>query len=588
MTPVLPKDVVSRIKEETDVVGLIREYVTLKASGTSFKGLCPFHREKTPSFHVNPQRQMYKCFGCGEGGDVISFLMKLQGLSFPEALEVLARPLNIDLSRFLVDNDESEGERQAHFRALESAAELWSDALWDQPGARARAYLSDRGFSEEILRRYDVGFAPGATSWLQSGLERKGVDTDLAQRADLLRMGRRDELFAYFRNRIIFPVRNIAQRIAGFGGRILGDREPKYLNSAESAYFNKRELLYGFSVSRIPIARSKTAILVEGYLDQIALAQAGFSNSVATCGTAFTTQQARAVRRGCSTVYVLFDGDAPGLKASVKAAGVGVTEGLEVRIARMPEGEDPASFLRENTAQDMAGLLEAAPGYLPLLHDLAADSGLGRAGMERAVKTGLQAIAQINDPIRQAYLVAEASDLFHLEEDILRAEIDRLKNTRRYTDAAPQPAVPAGGTNRPAPPVARGKSDIDAAAIEAQMLAHALHDASGRTVEVMLDRLEGKPLADETGEALRSELEAWREARVGGEAVAPAAFVQARWHDRDDFYRRFVTDLFTAMEMLEKVDLERVVQDCLDRLESDRERRRLSEALRTRTGGEGD
>ena len=138
MTPVLPKDVVSRIKEETDIVGLVREYVTLKTSGTSFKGLCPFHREKTPSFHVNPQRQMYKCFGCGEGGDAISFLMKLQGLSFPEALEVLARPLNIDLSRFLVDNDESEGERQAYFRALEAAGELWAEALWEKPGVAAR------------------------------------------------------------------------------------------------------------------------------------------------------------------------------------------------------------------------------------------------------------------------------------------------------------------------------------------------------------------------------------------------------------------------------------------------------------------
>ncbi|MBU0743014.1 DNA primase [bacterium] len=588
MTPVLPKDVVSRIKEETDIVGLVREYVTLKASGTSFKGLCPFHREKTPSFHINPQRQIYKCFGCGEGGDAISFLMKLQGLSFPEALEVLARPLNIDLSRFLVDNDETEGERQAFFRAQETAAALWSDALWDASGAGARTYLSDRGFSEEILRRYDVGFAPGATSWLRSGLQRQGVDTDLARRAGLLRKGRRDELFAYYRNRIIFPIRNIAQRIAGFGGRILGDGEPKYLNSAESDYFNKRELLYGFSLSRIPIARSKTAILVEGYLDQIALAQAGFSNSVATCGTAFTTQQARALRRGCRTVYVLFDGDAAGLKAAVKTAGMGVAEGLEVRIARMPEGEDPASFLQENTAQALAGLLEAAPGYLPLLHDLAAGSGLGRAGMERAVKTGLQAIAQINDPIRQAYLVAEASDLFHLDGNILRAEIDRLNNTRRYTDVEQQPAVPVGGIDGPAATAARRRSDLNAEAIAAQMLAHALCDASGRAVETMLARLEGVRLASETGEALRGDLESWRKARAGGEAVAPAAFVQARWHDRDDRYRRFVTDLLTGLEVIDEVDHERVVRDCLDRLESDQERRRLSEALRTRTVGEGD
>ncbi|MBC8424684.1 DNA primase [bacterium] len=583
MTPVLPKDVVSRIKEETDIVGLVREYVTLKTSGTSFKGLCPFHREKTPSFHVNPQRQMYKCFGCGEGGDAISFLMKLQGLSFPEALEVLARPLNIDLSRFLVDNDESEGERQAYFRALEAAGSLWSEALWENPGTQARAYLSERGFSEDILRRYDVGYAPAGTAWLQSNLDRLGVDAELATRADLLRKGRNGELFAYFRDRIIFPVRNIAQRIAGFGGRLLGDGEPKYLNSAESDYFNKRELLYGFSVSRIPIARSKTAILVEGYLDQIALAQAGFSNSVATCGTAFTTQQARSLRRGCSTAYVLFDGDAAGLKASVKAAGVGVAAGLEVRVARMPAGEDPASFLLQKSQQDLAALLESAAGFLPLLHDLAAGSGLGRAGMERAVKTGLQAVAQVDDPIRQAYLLAEASELFDLDGDVLRAELGRLKGTRRYTAAEPPPARTGDAQSAP-----RGGADIDPTAIEAQMLAHALHDASGRAAEMLLTRLEGASLTGVAGETLRCELQAWRESRKGGETVAPADFVQARWHDRDEDFRRFVTDLLIELETVDSIDHERVVGDCLARLESDRERRRLSEALRTRTGGEGD
>jgi len=588
MTPVLPKDVVSRIKEETDIVGLVREYVTLKTSGTSFKGLCPFHREKTPSFHVNPQRQMYKCFGCGEGGDAISFLMKLQGLSFPEALEVLARPLNIDLSRFLVDNDESEGERQAYFRALEAAGERWAEALWEKPGVAARDYLAERGFSEEILRRYDVGYAPGSTAWLKVNLERKGVDADLATRADLLRVGRRAELFAYFRDRIIFPVRNIAQRIAGFGGRLLGDGEPKYLNSAESDYFNKRELLYGFSVSRIPIARSKTAILVEGYLDQIALAQAGFSNSVATCGTAFTTQQARSLRRGCGTVYVLFDGDAAGLKAAVKAAGTGVAAGLEMRVARMPEGEDPASYLQQKTPQDLAGLLEGAAGFLPLLHDLAADSGLGRAGMERAVKTGLQAVAQVADPIRQAYLLAEASDLFDLDGDVLRAEIGRLNSGRRYRDPEPPPDATGDTDGAAAPPAPRGGVDIDAAAIEAQMLAHALHDAGGGAARTMLARLEEASLSDARSEALRRDLQAWRESGADGESVAPAEFIQAGWHDRDEDYRRFVTDLLIELETVDSIDHERVVEDCLARLESDRERRRLSEALRTRTGGEGD
>ncbi len=589
MSPVLPKDVVSRIKEETDIVGLVREYVTLKTAGTSFKGLCPFHREKTPSFHVSPQRQMFKCFGCGEGGDVISFLMKLQGLSFPESLEVLARPLNIDLARYLVDNDESEGERQAFFRAQEAASELWIDALWDVTGIQARTYLTDRGFSEEILRRYDVGFAPGGNTWLQDGLKRKGIDQDLAQRADLLRVGRREELFAYFRNRVIFPIRNIAQRIAGFGGRILTDGEPKYLNSAESTYFNKRELLYGFSQSRIPIARSKTAILVEGYLDQIALAQAGYSNSVATCGTAFTPQQARSLRRGCRTIYVLFDGDAPGLKAAVKAAGTGITEGLEVRVARMPEGEDPASFLQENDASALGELLEAAPGYMPLLHDLAEASGRGREGMERALRAALQTMAQVTDPIRQAYLVAEASELFHLDGTMLHEEIARLTRSGRgygpHPAAGEQPVETDGG---PAPRTSQDRLGVDAGAIEAQMLTHALADVGGHAAEEMLTLLSEREMRDATRMTLKSELAAWLAARHDGEVAPPTDFVQSRWHDHDDDYRRFVTDLLTELEGDDSVDHLQIVRDCHHRLETDRQRLRLSEALRTRTGGEGD
>lgn len=582
MSPVLPKDVVSRIKEETDIVGLIREYVSLKPAGSAFKGLCPFHREKTPSFHVNPQRQMYKCFGCGEGGDAISFLMKLQGLSFPESLEVLARPLNIDLARYLVDNDVAEGERQAFFRAQEAAAELWSEALWGEAGAVARDYLHDRGFGEEILRRYDVGFAPAGSDWFRESLARKGVDAELAKRADLMRVGRNDELFAYFRNRVIFPVRTIAQRIAGFGGRVLGDGEPKYLNSAESTYFNKRDLLYGFSQSRIPIARSKTAILVEGYLDQLALAQAGFGNCVATCGTAFTPQQAKALRRGCRTAYVLFDGDAAGLKAAVKAGGIAMAAGLEARVARLPQGEDPADFLQERPPEALSTLLESAQGYLPLLHDLAESSGRGREGMERAVKVALQTLVQVEDPIRQAYLVAETSELFHLDGDVLRSEMARMG--RRTQFPAPPPDTDPASAPAP-PPAPRGRLDVDAAAIEAQMMVHALADGSGRAARELLTRLEETDLSQPAAETLLRDLAAWRD---DGDAGAPADWVQGRWHDHDDDYRRFVTDLITQLEGDVEADHLQIVRDCHQRLESDRTRRRLSEALRTRAGGEGD
>jgi DNA primase len=588
MSPVLPKDLVARIKEETDIAAVVREYVTLRAAGTNLVGLCPFHREKTPSFNVNPHRQIYKCFGCGEGGDVISFLMKLQGLSFPEALEILARPLDVDLARFLVDNDEAEGERQAFFRAQESAAAMWSEAYWGREGAEARAYLEGRGFGQEILRRYDVGFAPAATSWLVEGLTRRGVDRDLAQRTGLVRAGHGGEPFAYFRNRIIFPVRNIAQRIAGFGGRILGEGEPKYLNSAEGPYFSKRELLYGFAMSRIPIARHKTAILVEGYLDQIALAQAGFGNGVATCGTAFTQEQAKILRRGCSRVFVLFDGDAAGIKASVKAAAAALAGGLEPRIGRLPPGEDPASFLLGRDASALTAVLEAAPGYLQLLRDLAAESGRGREARERAVKRAIEAVAGVPDPIRRALLVDEAAEVFGLARELVGVEVARHAESPRAAGAAAARNDPAGGgAAQPLQPD-RGLLRVDPATVEQQMLAHALTDETGDAAEAMLDLWPEADFALEPARRLHEELAAWREQRRLGGAPPPAGFVQERWHAHDDGFRRLVTDLLTNQEACSTGDHVRVVRDCRHVLEQDRKRRRDSDRTRTRAGGRGE
>jgi len=586
--PVLPKDIVMRIKDESDIVTVVREYVSLSPAGTSFKGLCPFHREKTPSFHVNPHRQIFKCFGCGEGGDAISFLMKLQGLAFPEAIEVLARPLNIDLARYLTDNDESEGERQAHFRALETASDLWQEEFWSSAGDAGRRYLEDRGFAEEVLRRYEVGFARDSTSWLGQELATRGVDRELAQRTDLIRSRDGGVPFAYFRNRIIFPVKNVAQRVAGFGGRVLGNDEPKYLNSAESPYYNKRQLLYGFAHSRIPIARHGMAILVEGYLDLLALAQAGYSNSVATCGTAFTTDQARSLRRGCRTVFILFDGDKAGLKAAVKSAGLALIEGLEPRVARLPEGEDPASFLQERDTAAMTEILEEAPSYLPLLKDLADASGLGREGQERAVRTALSTLSEIHDPIRQAYLAEECAEVFGLEISVISGELDSLvhKRERRHQ---------AGGGNRAAgPEEVRIETDkpetlfgVDAWKVLKQAFVHALQDDSGAAALVFLALdfpIGGVP---PWGVDLRDDLRDWGEEHERGNPPKPADFVQARWFDRDDEYRRGVAELLHVQEGTPTADHVRIVRDCHQRLELVRNRRNDVEALRAHGRGQG-
>ncbi len=576
----LPRDVVARIKEETDIVEVVRRYVTLNAGGSAFKGLCPFHREKSASFYVNPARQIYKCFGCGEGGDVISFLMKAESLSFPEAVETLARPLDIDLAKYLGEEEETEGERLAHHRANETAARLWQETFWSERGEPARRYLRDRGFQDEILRRFDVGWAPAGSAWLEEALRREGVAPDLALSASLLMRRGQEPPFAYFRSRVMFPVRNVAQRIAGFGGRVLGQGEPKYLNSPESAFFSKGKLLYGYAASRIAVARLKTAILVEGYLDLLALAQAGFANGVATCGTAFTPEQARLLRRGCPTVFLLFDGDRAGLKAAVRACRTAVSQGLEPRVARLPAGEDPDSFLRGREPAALAQVLAAARGYLPFLLAVVAERDGGRLGKERALKLAMGTIASAPDPIRRAYLAQEASELFGIALGIVEREVERLAEGLQRGSGAGEATGPRQAPPAAAPPTPAPGAWLDRAAVEAVMLGHALRDDSGRATALFLQLREGKPLSSPEAEALREELWRWQAARAGGDESSPGRFVQDGWHARDGAYRAYVARLLTGELVPERGDFARAVADGHARLEQadEMERRRSAAA----------
>jgi DNA primase len=580
MAQILPQDVVSRIKEETDIVAVVRHYVTLAPSGAGFKGLCPFHREKTPSFHVNPDRQIYKCFGCGEGGDVISFLMKIEAISFPEALETLARPLDIDLARYLRE-DESEGERVAFHRANEAAATVWREFFWSREGREARGYLEERGFAEEILRRFDVGWAPHSSDAFLQGLRQAGVDEDLARRSGLVRQQEQRAPFAYFRQRIIFPIKNIAQRIVGFGGRILGRGEPKYLNSSDSAYFSKGKLLYGFAASRISIARLKTAILVEGYLDLLALAQSGFGNVVATCGTAFTVDQARLLRRGSPTVLLLFDGDRAGLQAAVKASHLALTVGMEPRVARLPDGEDPASLLQGGSRETLETILAEARPYLPFLRGLVAERGDDRRDKERALKQALKSISQVPDTIRQEYLLQEASELFAIGLPVLRGQLEkemaaaRSLRERRGESTGPQPQPkPVGPESglRPGAGGIRSFTAVNRPAIEADLFAHVLRDESGRAAEMLIEERADGGFATAEANLLHQELTAWREARAAGGAESPAQYVQNRWHGCDESYRRYVSDLLTKEVIPRQTDFAKVVQDCLQRLAGDQRR----------------
>jgi DNA primase len=592
MTPVFSPDIIARVKDETDIVEVVRQHVNLKVAGAVYKGLCPFHKEKTPSFIVTPARQRYHCFGCATGGDAISFIMEIEGVTFPEAVEILARPLDIDLSAWLRD-DESEGERRAFHRANEVAMTLWRDAFWDpQLGRQALEYLKNRGFKDKVLRDFDVGWAPGGSEWLASGLQTGGVDDDLAQRADLMRASDRGgPPFAYFRSRIIFPIKNISRQVAGFGGRVIDQGEPKYLNSSDSSYFSKGKLLYGFEASRMAIAREKTAILVEGYLDLLALAQVGIVNVVATCGTAFTLDQAKLIRRGARNVLLLFDGDKAGLKAAVRSADMALRCGLEPKIVDLPQGKDPADIAIAGGADAIGEMLRQGVGYVPFLKGLADARGGDREVRERALRQALGTIAGINDALRREYVLQEAAEVFGLQADLLREAVDQEAARARRgpgsrMETGPGGAAPGFGRNqdqkqagdmpgsdeapdnagrRTGPQVRRSLAQVNAEPIEADMLSHILMDDSGEAARVFMAERGDLELRRPEARILAEEIFAWAADQGCGRSLRD--FVLDRWNAAGDSgYRGFVSQLISKEDRPDSTDFIKVIKDCLDRL----------------------
>ncbi|MDH3212749.1 MAG: DNA primase [Myxococcales bacterium] len=368
----IPDELIDQIRDRVDLVDLVGRFVSLKRSGRSHKGLCPFHSEKTPSFNVNPDRQAFYCFGCQEGGNAITFLMKIENLTFPEAARTLARECGIEIP-------ETGGGEPGLSERLRAANELahshYRNALssTDNP---AEAYLASRGLDAATIARFEIGYAPDGWDFITRALQERGIPADIGERAGLL--ARRDSGGHYdrLRGRVIFPIRDVRGRVMGFGGRALrSDQEPKYLNTPESPIFRKRESFYGFPHALEPIRRTGRAVVVEGYFDLIALHRAGVEGVVATCGTALTPDHARGLRQRSRQVVLLFDGDEAGQRAMERSLEILLPEDLRVRAALLPPGEDPDSFLAREGAEALCRLVAEAPSALDAVIDRAGAGG---------------------------------------------------------------------------------------------------------------------------------------------------------------------------------------------------------------------
>ena len=356
------------VKERADIVEIIREHVDLKRSGFRYLGSCPFHQEKTPSFTVHPDQQFYHCFGCKASGDVFSFMMEYHHMDFPEALKNLAQRYQVDLPEKKRSTAEIEQERrrQSMYGVNKKAADIYyHHLLHHQDGAGARSYLAHRGIPEEIQNRYRLGYAPAVESggWNFLGSRLSDEERRLAIELGLLVSKDKNRSYDRFRDRILFPISDVRGQICGFGGRILGEGEPKYLNSPESQVYNKSRMLFGLYQQRESIRRQRRAVLVEGNFDLLALVAKGVDVAVAPLGTALTREQLRLLKPLVDEVVLLFDGDEAGLKAAERSVQLFLAEQISGRVALLPEGHDPDTFVNEYGG---GGLNQALDGAGPL------------------------------------------------------------------------------------------------------------------------------------------------------------------------------------------------------------------------------
>ncbi len=353
-----------RVKDAADIVEIVSAYTDLQQRGQDFWGNCPFHDERTPSFKVNPRDKLYYCFGCEASGDVFRFVEEKEGLTFPEAVESLAERYGVELERESEDPRAEERRRRKArlWELLERTAKFYERYLWESPKAEgARRYLAERGLGEEVLRRFGVGMAPSPWDQVLTGSQRAGFAVDELLAAGLAQKGRQGGHYDRFRNRITFPIRDQRGRVLGFGARALtADQRPKYLNSPEGELYRKSHTLYGIDRARGPIAKARRAIVVEGYTDVLALHQAGVEEAVAIMGTAITPEQVSMLAGLTDSVVLALDADRAGADAMIRAQKVAGGRGLELRVAAMPEGEDPADMLQEESADRFMELVDGA------------------------------------------------------------------------------------------------------------------------------------------------------------------------------------------------------------------------------------
>lgn len=429
------RETIDKIMETAHIEEVVGDFVHLKKRGTSLIGNCPFHGEKTPSFHVSVSKGIYKCFGCGKGGDSVRFIMEHEKYSYPEALKFLAQKYNIEVEETLetAQDVEAQNARESLYIVSQFAANYFEDQLWNNAEGRAigLSYFKERGFREDIIKKFNLGYSPDVWDALtQEAIKNKHAE-EFLEKTGLAIKNEKGQLFDRFRGRIMFPIHNFTGRVIGFGGRTLktDKKVAKYVNSPESEIYHKSNVLYGLFQAKKAIRDTDNCYLVEGYADVLAVHQAQIENVVASSGTSLTIEQIRLIGRFTQNITILYDGDAAGIKASLRGLDMILEEGLNVKVVSFPAGDDPDSYMHKVGAGAFKTYIEGnrQDFILYKANILLAEAGkdpIKRAGIIRDI---VESIAKIPDNIKVSVFIRECSRLLEVEERVLLSELNTMR-----------------------------------------------------------------------------------------------------------------------------------------------------------------
>lgn len=432
MANFIPQELIDRIRDANDVVDVISEYLPLKKRGKNWVGLCPFHPEKKPSFSVSQDKQLFYCFGCGQGGNVVTFLMLHEKVGFFEAITILAKRAGISLPKKSIEKGRLEEVDKIYY-ANKLANQYFVSSLKEKNlGKKTREYLEKRKVLPESIKLFSIGYAPKSWEGLLNYAKRKGLDLKILEKAGLVvKKEKKEGYYDRFRDRLTFPIFNLSGKIVGFGGRDLsGKDEPKYLNSPETLIYQKSKILYGLNFSKEIIRGQKKAVVVEGYMDLISLYQAGLKNVVASSGTSFTSLQARLLSRYSDETYLFFDSDSAGMSAALRSVDYLFDAGLEVWIVTLPQEEDPDSYVKKFGVKKVLEKLKQAKSFIDFKKDfLNKDfSQLSIKEQEKIIFEFVETAKNIKDEIRQALFIKKVAEAFKIKEELL---LGRAKRTRK-------------------------------------------------------------------------------------------------------------------------------------------------------------